>query len=169
KIARKVGEIDGAPLHIDDTPGQTLTSIRARARRLKQRGELDLIVIDYLQLANTGRRHESREREVAELSRGLKLLAKEIDVPVVVCAQLNRASEQRSDKRPTLSDLRESGAIEQDADIVILLHRDDYYDKESPRAGEVDLIVAKHRGGATDTVTAAAQLHLMRFVDMAIV
>ena len=169
KLARRMGEISEAPLYVDDTPNMNLMEIRAKARRLKQRHDLKLVVVDYLQLMSSPKRTESRQQEVAELSRGLKLLAKEIDCPVVAVSQLNRGPEQRNDKRPQLSDLRESGSIEQDADVVILLHRDDYYDKESPRAGEADFIVAKHRNGPTDTVTVAAQLHLSRFVDMAVV
>jgi replicative DNA helicase len=169
KLARRMGEISEAPLFVDDTPNMTLMEIRAKARRLKQRHDLKLIVVDYLQLMTSPKRVESRQQEVAELSRGLKLLAKEVECPVVAVSQLNRGPEQRTDKRPLLSDLRESGSIEQDADVVILLHRDDYYDKESPRAGEADFIVAKHRNGPTDTVTVAAQLHLSRFVDMAVV
>jgi replicative DNA helicase len=168
KLARRMGEISEAPLFVDDTPSMTLMEIRAKARRLKQRNDLKLIVVDYLQLMTSPKRTESRQQEVAELSRGLKLLAKEVECPVVAVSQLNRGPEQRTDKRPQLSDLRESGSIEQDADVVILLHRDDYYDKESPRAGEADFIVAKHRNGPTDTITVAAQLHLSRFVDMAI-
>jgi replicative DNA helicase len=169
KLARRMGEISEAPLFVDDTPNMTLMEIRAKARRLKQRHDLKLIIVDYLQLMTSPKRVESRQQEVAELSRGLKLLAKEVECPVVAVSQLNRGPEQRTDKRPQLSDLRESGSIEQDADVVILLHRDDYYDKESPRAGEADFIVAKHRNGPTDTVTVAAQLHLSRFVDMAVV
>ncbi len=168
KLARRMGEISEAPLFVDDTPSMTLMEIRAKARRLKQRNDLKLIVVDYLQLMTSPKRTESRQAEVAELSRGLKLLAKEVECPVIAVSQLNRGPEQRQDKRPQLSDLRESGSIEQDADVVILLHRDDYYDKESPRAGEADFIVAKHRNGPTDTITVAAQLHLSRFVDMAI-
>lgn len=168
KLARRMGEISEAPIFIDDTPNMNLMEIRAKARRLKQRHGLKLVVVDYLQLMTSPKRFESRQQEVAELSRGLKLLAKEIECPVVAVSQLNRGPEQRTDKRPQLSDLRESGSIEQDADVVILLHRDDYYDKESPRAGEADFIVAKHRNGPTDTVTVAAQLHLSRFVDMAV-
>jgi replicative DNA helicase len=168
KLARRMGEISEAPLFVDDTPNMNLMEIRAKARRLKQRHDLRLVVVDYLQLMSSGKRVESRQQEVAEFSRGLKLLAKEINCPVVAVSQLNRGPEQRTDKRPQLSDLRESGSLEQDADVVILLHRDDYYDKESPRAGEADFIVAKHRNGPTDTVTVAAQLHLSRFVDMAI-
>jgi replicative DNA helicase len=169
KLARRMGEISEAPLFVDDTPNMNLMEIRAKARRLKQRHDLKLIIVDYLQLMTSPKRVESRQQEVAELSRGLKLLAKEVECPVVAVSQLNRGPEQRTDKRPQLSDLRESGSIEQDADVVILLHRDDYYDKESPRAGEADFIVAKHRNGPTDTVTVAAQLHLSRFVDMAVV
>jgi replicative DNA helicase len=169
KLARRMGEISEAPLFVDDTPNMNLMEIRAKARRLKQRHDLKMIVVDYLQLMSSPKRTESRQQEVAELSRGLKLLAKEVECPVIAVSQLNRGPEQRTDKRPQLSDLRESGSIEQDADVVILLHRDDYYDKESPRAGEADFIVAKHRNGPTDTVTVAAQLHLSRFVDMAIV
>jgi replicative DNA helicase len=167
KLARRMGEISEAPIFVDDTPNMNLMEIRAKARRLKQRHDLKLIVVDYLQLMSSPKKTESRQQEVAELSRGLKLLAKEVECPVIAVSQLNRGPEQRTDKRPQLSDLRESGSIEQDADIVILLHRDDYYDKESPRAGEADFIVAKHRNGPTDTITVAAQLHLSRFVDMA--
>ncbi|NJP30537.1 replicative DNA helicase [Micromonospora sp. HSS6-12] len=169
KLARCMGEISEAPLFVDDTPSMNLMEIRAKARRLKQKHDLKLIVVDYLQLMTSPKRTESRQQEVADLSRGLKLLAKEVECPVIAVSQLNRGPEQRTDKRPQLSDLRESGSIEQDADVVILLHRDDYYDKESPRAGEADFIIAKHRNGPTDTVTVAAQLHLSRFVDMAIV
>lgn len=172
KLARVAGDTADAPLWIDDTPSLTLADIRNRARRLHRRcGGLSMVVVDYLQLIEAARaegRYENRQVQVSALSRGLKLLAKELDLPVVVVAQLNRGPEQRADKRPQLSDLRESGAIEQDADVVILLHREDYYDKETPRAGEVDFIVAKNRGGPTDTITAAAQLHLSRFVTMAI-
>jgi replicative DNA helicase len=168
RLARRMGEISEAPLFVDDTPNMTMMEIRAKARRLKQRHDLKLMVVDYLQLMTSPKRVESRQQEVADLSRGLKLLAKEVDCPVIAVAQLNRGPEQRTDKRPQLSDLRESGSIEQDADVVILMHRDDYYDKESPRAGEADFVVAKHRNGPTDTITVAAQLHFSRFVDMAI-
>ena len=145
----------------------SMMEIRAKCRRLKQRHDLRLIVIDYLQLMSSGKKVESRQQEVAEFSRSLKLLAKELDVPVVALSQLNRGAEQRSDKRPQLSDLRESGAIEQDADMVILLHREDAYERESPRAGEADLIVAKHRNGPTNNLVVAFQGHYSRFVDMA--
>lgn len=169
KLAKRMGEVADAPIFVDDSPSMSLMDIRAKARRLKQRHNLKLIVVDYLQLMSSPKKAASRENEVAEISRGLKLLAKEVECPVIAVSQLNRGPEQRADKRPQLSDLRESGSIEQDADIVILLHRDDYYDKETERAGEADLILAKHRNGPTDTITVAAQLHLSRFVDMAIV
>jgi replicative DNA helicase len=168
RLARRMGEISEAPLYVDDTPNMTLMEIRAKARRLRQRNDLKLVVVDYLQLMTSPKRVESRQQEVSDLSRGLKLLAKELEVPVVAVSQLNRGPEQRTDKRPMLSDLRESGSLEQDSDVVVLLHRDDYYDKESPKAGEADVIVAKHRNGPTDTVTVAAQLHFSRFVDMSV-
>ncbi|GLZ62849.1 replicative DNA helicase [Micromonospora sp. NBRC 107095] len=168
RLAEAETELAAAPLHIDPTPSVNMTEIRARARRLAQRKGLSLIVVDYLQLMTPARKSESRQQEVAEISRGMKLLAKELQVPVIAVAQLNRDNEKRQDKRPMLADLRESGALEQDADLVIFVHRDDYYDKESARAGEVDLIVAKNRSGPQDTITAAAQLHVSRFVDMCV-
>ncbi len=167
KLARKMGEVSAAPLFIDDSPNMTMMEIRAKARRLKQRHNLRLIVIDYMQLMSSGRKVESRQLEVSEFSRQIKLLAKELEVPVVALSQLNRGPEQRADKRPMLSDLRESGSLEQDADMVILLHREDVYEKESTRPGEADLIVAKHRNGPTRDVVVAFQGHYSRFVDMA--
>jgi replicative DNA helicase len=167
KLARKMGEVSSAPLFIDDSPNMTMMEIRAKARRLKQRHDLRLIVIDYMQLMTSGKKVESRQLEVSEFSRQIKLLAKELDVPIVALSQLNRGPEQRSDKRPMLSDLRESGSLEQDADMVILLNRDDVYEKESTRPGEADLIVAKHRNGPTRDVVVAFQGHYSRFVDMA--
>ena len=131
RLARKMGEVSSAPLFIDDSPNMTMMEIRAKARRLKQRHDLRLIVIDYLQLMTSGKKVESRQLEVSEFSRQIKLLAKELEVPVIALSQLNRGAEQRADKRPMMSDLRESGSIEQDADMVILLHREDVYEKES--------------------------------------
>ena len=165
RLARRMGEISEAPLFIDDSPNLSMMEIRAKARRLKQRHNLKLIVIDYLQLMSSGKKVENRQQEVSEFSRHLKLMAKELNIPVVAISQLNRSPEQRSDKKPMLSDLRESGSIEQDADVVILLHRDDMYDQQN-RTGEADLIVAKHRNGPTRTITVAAQLHYARFFDM---
>jgi replicative DNA helicase len=167
RLARRMGEISQAPMFIDDSPNMSMMEIRAKCRRLKQQHDLRLVIVDYLQLMTSPRRVENRQQEVSELSRSLKLLAKELNVPVVAVAQLNRSAEQRGDKRPMLSDLRESGAIEQDADVVILLHREDAYEPESPRAGEADFIVAKHRNGPTTTVTVTFQGHYSRFADMA--
>jgi replicative DNA helicase len=167
RLARRMSEVADAPLFIDDSPNMSLMEIRAKCRRLKQRNDLKFVIIDYLQLMSSPKRVENRQQEVSEMSRSLKLLAKELDVPVIALSQLNRGPEQRTDKRPLLSDLRESGSIEQDSDVVILLHREDAYEKESPRAGEADLIVAKHRNGPTATVTVAFQGHYSRFVDMA--
>ena len=167
RLARRMGEISEAPLFIDDSPNMTMMEIRAKARRLKQRHDLRLIVVDYMQLMTSGKKVESRQQEVSEFSRHLKLLAKELEVPVVTISQLNRGPEQRTDKKPMLADLRESGSLEQDADMVILLHRDDVYEKESTRPGEADLIVAKHRNGPTRDIVVAFQGHYSRFVDMA--
>ena len=167
KLARKMGEVSSAPMFIDDSPNMTMMEIRAKARRLKQRHDLKLIVIDYMQLMSSGKKVESRQLEVSEFSRQIKLLAKELELPIIALSQLNRGPEQRGDKRPMMSDLRESGSLEQDADMVILLHRDDVYEKESTRPGEADLIVAKHRNGPTRDITVAFQGHYSRFVDMA--
>jgi replicative DNA helicase len=167
RLARRMSEVVDAPLFIDDSPNMSMMEIRSKARRLKQRNDLRLVIVDYLQLMSSPRRVENRQQEVSELSRSLKLLAKELNVPVVALAQLNRGPELRTDKRPLLADLRESGSIEQDSDVVILLHREDAYERESPRAGEADLIVAKHRNGPTAVVTVAFQGHYSRFTDMA--
>jgi replicative DNA helicase len=167
RLARRMGEVADSPLYIDDSPNMSMMEIRAKCRRLKQRNDLKLVIIDYLQLMSSPKRVENRQQEVSELSRSLKLLAKELGVPVIALSQLNRGPEQRTDKRPMLSDLRESGSIEQDSDMVILLHREDAYERESPRAGEADFIVAKHRNGPTTTVTVAFQGHYSRFIDMA--
>jgi replicative DNA helicase len=167
KIAATRGRINDAPLYIDDSPNMSLVEIRAKCRRLKQKVGLQLIVIDYLQLMTSGKRVESRQQEISEFSRALKLLAKELQVPVIALSQLNRGPEQRADKRPALSDLRESGSIEQDADLVILLHRDSAYDRDQPNP-DADLIVAKHRNGPTDTVTVAFHGRYSRFADIAV-
>jgi replicative DNA helicase len=167
KLVRRMGDVSSAPLFIDDSANLTMMEIRAKARRLKQRHDLKLIVIDYLQLMTSGKRVESRQVEVSEFSRQIKLLAKEIEVPIVAISQLNRGPEQRNEKKPMLSDLRESGAIEQDADMVILIHRPDMYEREHERAGEADLIVAKHRAGPIRDVTVSFQGHYSCFADMA--
>jgi replicative DNA helicase len=166
RIVGASGRAHDAPLFIDDSPNMSMMEIRAKCRRLKQNNDLKLVAVDYLQLMTSGKRVESRQQEVSEFSRALKLLAKEIEVPVIAVAQLNRGPEQRGDKKPMMSDLRESGSLEQDADVVMLLHREDAYEKEHPRAGEADIIVAKQRSGPTGTVTVAFQGHYSRFVDM---
>ena len=167
KLARIMGKISDAPLFIDDSPNMSLMEIRSKCRRLKQQHNLKMVIIDYLQLMSSGKKVESRQQEVAEFSRALKLLAKELEVPVIAISQLNRGPEQRTDKRPLLSDLRESGSLEQDADMVILVHRPDAFEADDPRAGEADLIIAKHRNGPTTTISVAHQLHYSRFTDLA--
>lgn len=166
RLARRMGEVSEAPLYIDDSPNLTMMEIRAKARRLRQRCDLRLIVVDYLQLMTSGKRYESRQQEVSDFSRSIKLMAKELEVPVVAISQLNRGPEQRVDKTPMLSDLRESGSLEQDSDLVILMHRPDAFNRDDPRGGEADLILGKHRNGPTATVTVAHQLHMSRFAPM---
>lgn len=158
-------KLDDAPLFIDDSPNMSLMEIRAKCRRLKQTNDLKLVVIDYLQLMTSGKQVESRQQEVSDFSRALKLLAKELEVPVVALSQLNRGPEMRNDKKPQLSDLRESGSIEQDADVVFLVHRPDFYDKED-RPGEADIIMAKHRNGPTETFHLAFLGATSKFKDM---
>ncbi len=166
RLANKMTQVSGAPLYIDDSPHLTMMEIRSKARRLKQRHNLQLIVIDYIQLMTSGKKVESRQLEVSEFSRQIKLLAKELEVPVVALSQLNRGPEQRQDKRPQLADLRESGSLEQDADLVILLHREDAYNRDSDRRGEADFIVAKHRNGQTGDVSVSFQGQYSRFTNM---
>ena len=167
KIDDTLHRIQDAPLFIDDSPNLTMMEIRSKARRLKQQHGLDLIVLDYLQLMSSGKKVESRQQEVSEFSRQLKLLAKELEVPLIAISQLNRGPEARTDKKPQLADLRESGSLEQDADMVMLLYRPDSQDRDNERAGEADIILAKHRGGPIDTVQVAHQLHYSKFVNMA--
>jgi replicative DNA helicase len=168
RLAKVVPRVNDAPLHLDTDPNKSVARIQARCRALQAAGGLRLIVIDYLQLMQGGsRRDGNRQQEIADITRSLKLTAMELQVPIIVLSQLNRGPEQRADKTPMVSDLRESGAIENDADIVILIHREDAYDKHSPRAGEADLIIGKNRNGPTPTITVAFQGHYARFVDMA--
>ncbi len=166
KLAAVRGKINDAPLYIDDSPNMSLVEIRAKCRRLAQQVQLKMVVIDYIQLMSSGKKVESRQQEVSEFSRALKLLAKELNLPVVALSQLNRQPEQTKDKRPELSHLRESGSLEQDADVVVLLHREGLFEKDHPRAGEADLILAKQRNGPTGTVTVAFQGQYSRFVNM---
>ena len=152
KIARALGPMSEAPVYIDDTPGISVMDIRSKCRRLKLERNLGLVIIDYLQLMQGRGKTENRQQEVSEISRSLKILAKEINVPVVTMSQLSRGPEQRTDHRPMLSDLRESGAIEQDADIVMFLYRDDYYNADTEKKNIAEVIIAKHRSGSTGTV-----------------
>ena len=154
KLADTMGDLSEAPIYIDDTPGISINEIRAKCRKLKLEKNIGLVVIDYLQLVqgSSKRAQGSREQEISEISRSLKILAKEINVPVIALSQLSRAPEQRPDHRPMLSDLRESGAIEQDADIVMFLYRDDYYNPDSEKKNIAEVILAKHRAGSTGTV-----------------
>ncbi|AMV36595.1 replicative DNA helicase [Planctomyces sp. SH-PL62] len=157
KLGKAYGEIASAPIHIDDTPSRNMLQIMASARRLKMRQGLGLIMIDYIQLIDSDESRDSRQEQIAKISRRLKMLARELHVPVIALSQLNRAVENREDRRPRMADLRESGAIEQDADLVLLLHRPDYYDpNDQPNIAEV--IVAKNRAGRTDT----AKLHFVK-------
>jgi len=166
-ISTAVGRLAEAPLFIDDNPHLTVMDMRAKCRRLKsQHGGLGLVVVDYLQLMSTARRAENRQVEVAELSRGLKVLARDLDVPVLALSQLNRSLEYRADKRPLLADLRESGALEQDADVVAFIYRDDAYHPDSADRGTAEIIIAKHRNGPTATIRLAFLEHLTRFADL---
>lgn len=153
KLAETIGPLSETEIYIDDTPGISVAEIRAKCRKLKIEKNIGMVVIDYLQLVQgSNKRNGSREQEISEISRSLKILAKELDVPVIALSQLSRAAEQRPDHRPMLSDLRESGAIEQDADIVMFLYRDDYYNQDSEKKDIAEVIIAKHRGGSTGTV-----------------
>lgn len=166
RLIQAAGSLSEAPLFIDDTSGVSPFEIRARCRRLKSKHGLDLIMIDYLQLMDLKLRVESRERAVSEISKNLKVLAKELQVPVVALAQLNRGVEGRADRRPMLSDLRESGSIEQDADVIMMLYRDDYYDKEdSDKQGKAEVIIGKQRNGPTGTVHLKFDAKTNRFLD----
>ncbi|MBR0105521.1 MAG: replicative DNA helicase, partial [Firmicutes bacterium] len=152
KLIEAMGPISEAPIYIDDTPGITPMELRAKCRRLKIEHGIGLVVIDYLQLMSSDSGRDSRQQEISEISRSLKAIAREMDVPVIALSQLSRACEQRSDKRPMLSDLRESGAIEQDADIVAFLYREEYYFPDTEKKNQAELIIAKQRNGPTGTV-----------------
>jgi replicative DNA helicase len=168
KISHAVGRLAEAPFYIDDNPHCTVMEMRAKTRRLKAvHGDLGLVVVDYLQLMSTTRRSENRQVEVSELSRGLKILARDLETPVMALSQLNRSLEYRTDKRPMLADLRESGSIEQDADVVCFIYRDESYNPESAEKGTAEIIVAKHRNGPTAKVRLAFLEHLTKFANMA--
>lgn len=153
KLATALGPLSEAPIYIDDTPGISISEIRAKCRKLELEKNIGLVVIDYLQLIQgSGKKNSSREQEISEISRSLKIIAKELDVPVIALSQLSRESEKRQDHKPMLSDLRESGAIEQDADLVMFIYRDDYYNQDSEKKNIAEIILAKHRAGATGTI-----------------
>lgn len=164
---QKIGPLSSAPIYIDDTPAITIRELRAKARRLQSReGDLGLILVDYLQLMGGSGHSENRQQEVSEISRSLKALARELNVPIIALSQLSRTVEQTKDKRPQLSHLRESGSLEQDADIVLFIHREEYYNEDTDRRGIADVIIAKHRNGPTGTVELAFQNELTRFDNL---
>ncbi|MGD9797592.1 MAG: replicative DNA helicase [Acidimicrobiia bacterium] len=168
KLSHAIGRLAEAPLFIDDDPQTTIMEIRSKARRLKSReGDLALVVVDYLQLMTGRTSAENRQVEISEISRGLKILARELEVPVVALSQLSRQLEMRADKRPMLSDLRESGAIEQDADVVMFLYRDEVYNADSPDRGTAEILISKHRSGPTGMDRLAFLDHYTRFANMA--
>jgi replicative DNA helicase len=167
KIGRAIGRLE-VPLYLDDNPRVTVMEIRAKARRLKmQRGDLGMIMIDYLQLMSGSANSENRQLEVSEISRNLKILARELEVPIVALSQLSRNLEARSDKRPMLSDLRESGSLEQDSDVVMFLYRDEVYNKESPDRGAAEVIIAKHRAGPIGDIRLVFRGQYTRFDNAA--
>ncbi|OES46309.1 replicative DNA helicase [Domibacillus iocasae] len=167
KLTMAMGSLSNSGIYIDDTPGVRIGEIRSKCRRLKQEQGLGMILIDYLQLIQgNGRSGENRQQEVSEISRSLKALARELEVPVIALSQLSRGVEQRQDKRPMMSDIRESGSIEQDADIVAFLYRDDYYDKESENKNMIEIIIAKQRNGPTGTVELAFVKEYNKFVNV---
>jgi replicative DNA helicase len=168
RLTSAIGMLNEAPLFIDDTPALTPTELRARARRLKREHGLSLIVIDYLQLMQgNGKSSENRATEISEISRSLKALAKELDVPLIALSQLNRSLEQRPNKRPVMSDLRESGAIEQDADVIVFIYRDEVYNEDSPDKGKAEIIIGKQRNGPIGTVALTFQGKFTRFENFA--
>ncbi|MGI8387398.1 replicative DNA helicase [Robertmurraya sp. P23] len=167
KLTMAMGSLSNAGIFIDDTPGVRITDIRSKCRRLKQEHGLGMILIDYLQLIlGSGRSGENRQQEVSEISRSLKALARELKVPVIALSQLSRGVEQRQDKRPMMSDIRESGSIEQDADVIAFLYRDDYYDRESESKNIIEIIIAKQRNGPTGTVSLAFVKEYNKFVNL---
>lgn len=166
RIGRIIDKIDAAPLYINDSASVTVSEIRAKCRRIKQQHGLSLIVIDYIQLMQSGGRVESRQLEVAEISRSLKVLAKELDVPVIALSQLSRAVESRKDRRPMLSDIRESGSIEQDCDIVMFLYRDDYYNPDTEEKNVAECIIAKHRSGEPGTIKLGWKGQHTKFINI---
>ena len=170
RLTEAIEKLRNVSLHIDETPGLTTSELRANARRLsRQCGKLGLIVVDYLQLmsGSSSDGNDNRATELGEISRGLKMLAKELQCPVIALSQLNRSVEQRTDKRPMMSDLRESGAIEQDADVIMFIYRDDYYNKDSKEPGVAEVIIGKQRNGPTGTIKLAFLKPITKFESLA--
>ena len=155
KLGQASGRLSNMPLYIDDTPGLTASELRAKCRKAKLEKNIGLVIVDYLQLMESKSKNASRQQEISDISRSLKILAKELQIPVIALSQLSRATESRTDHKPMLSDLRESGAIEQDADIVMFLHREDYYDEQTEKKNIAEVIIAKNRSGSTGTVELA--------------
>lgn len=166
KLTQAAGPLAQAPLYIDDAPGISVVEMRAKCRRLKSEHGLSMVVIDYLQLMQGGRKTENRQQEISEISRSLKSLARELQVPVIALSQLSRAVEQRQDKKPMMSDLRESGSLEQDADLVMFIYRDEYYNPETDRRGKADIIIAKQRNGPVGTVELGFFREFTKFVNL---
>jgi replicative DNA helicase len=167
RITGATTQLSEAKIFIDETPGLTPTDLRARARRVKREHGLDLVVVDYLQLMQVPGTKENRATEISEISRGLKALAKELAIPVIALSQLNRSVEQREHKKPVMSDLRESGAIEQDADIILLIYREEVYDKNTTKKGIAEIDIAKHRNGEIGTFLLTFQGMYARFANYA--
>lgn len=165
-LINTIGPLAEAPIYIDDTPSISVREVRAKTRRLKAEKGLALIIIDYLQLMSGNGRSESRQQEVSQISRSLKALARELNVPVIALSQLSRSTEQSADKKPSLSHLRESGSLEQDADIVMFIHRDEYYNPDSEQKGIAEIIIAKHRNGATGTVELSFRKEFVKFGNL---
>ena len=155
-----------APIYIDDTPALSIRQMRAKCRRLKAEKGLDLIIVDYLQLMTSGSKTENRQQEVSQISRSLKALARELEVPVIALSQLSRSTELSGDKKPSLSHLRESGSLEQDADIVMFIHREEYYNRESEKKGIASIIIAKHRNGAVGEIELSFRSEFIKFGNL---
>ncbi|GFP32293.1 replicative DNA helicase, partial [Candidatus Hakubella thermalkaliphila] len=167
KLSRAVGRLAEAQIFIDDTASITLLELRAKIRRLMARQELSLIIVDYLQLMQAGLNYENRQQEISDISRSLKILGRELNIPVIAVSQLSRAVEQRSNKRPMLADLRESGAIEQDADLVVFIYRDEVYNEDTEDRGIAEVIIGKHRNGPTGMVKMAFLEQYTKFTNLA--
>ena len=167
KFVDAAKSLESCPLYIDDTPALPISQLAARARKLKRTHGLDVLIVDYLQLLKAATAKDSRVNEVSEITQGLKAVAKELNIPVIALSQLSRQVENREDKRPQLSDLRESGSIEQDADIVMMIYRDEYYNPETPDRGITEVIVTKHRNGPVGTVKLLFEPQFTRFRNLA--